>query len=147
MSHTYAQNVIQVVFSTNDQRKAIQREMKPRMWAYTSAICLKLGNLVHAVGGMEDHAHFLIQVPPSMAVAKVVVTIKSNSSKWANEQGCKFAWQQGYGAFSVSGSMVPTVVRYIQNQKAHHKKMSFDVEFLALLKKHGMEFDPQFVFG
>ena len=147
MSHTYAQNVIHVVFSTKDRRKAIQREMQPRMWAYTSAICLKLGILVHAVGGMEDHAHFLIQVPPSMAVARVVLTIKSNSSKWANEQGCKFAWQQGYGAFSVSGSMVPTVVRYIQNQKAHHKKMSFDVEFLALLKKHGMEFDPQFVFG
>ncbi|HXN99499.1 MAG TPA: transposase [Candidatus Acidoferrales bacterium] len=103
--------------------------------------------LVHAVGGMDDHIHFLIQVPPILAVAKAVLTIKSNSSKWANEEGCKFAWQQGYGAFSVSSSMVPAVVRYIQNQSAHHKKMSFDTEFLALLKKHRVEFDPKFVFG
>lgn len=147
MSHTYAQNVIHVVFSTKDRSKVIPREMQPRMWAYTSAICLKLGILVHAVGGMEDHAHFLIQVPSSLAVAKVVLTIKSNSSKWVNQQGCKFAWQQGYGAFSVSSSMVPTVVRYIQNQKAHHRKMSFDAEFVALLKKHSIAFEPTFVFG
>lgn len=147
MSHTYAQNVIHVVFSTKDRRKVIPREMQPRMWAYTSAICLKLGILVHAVNGTDDHIHFLIQVPPSLAVAKAVLAIKSNSSKWANEQGCKFAWQEGYGVFSVSSSMVPSVVRYIQNQPAHHKKMTFDTEFLALLKKHRVEFDPKFVFG
>ena len=73
--------------------------------------------------------------------------IKSNSSRWASEEGHKFAWQQGYGAFSVSSSLVPTVVRYIQNQEAHHRKMSFDAEFIALLRKHGMEFDPKHVFG
>jgi putative transposase len=112
-----------------------------------AGICQKLGILVHAVGGMDDHIHFLIQVPPSLAVAKAILAIKSNSSKWANEEGCKFAWQQGYGAFSVSSSNVPAVVRYIQNQPAHHKKMSFDTEFLALLKKHRVEFDPKFVFG
>jgi REP element-mobilizing transposase RayT len=117
------------------------------MWAYVAGICQKLGILVHAVGGMDDHTHFLIQVPPSLAVAKAVLAIKSNSSKWANGEGCKFAWQQGYGAFSVSSSNVPVVVRYIQNQPAHHKKMSFDAEFLALLKKHGIQFDPKFVFG
>jgi putative transposase len=147
MSHTYAQNVIHVVFSTKDRRKAISGEFQPRMWAYAAGICKKLGILVHAVGGMEDHIHFLIQVPPSLAVAKAVLAIKSNSSRWANEEGHKFAWQQGYGAFSVSSSIVPVVVRYIQNQEAHHRKMGFDTEFLALLKKHGMEFDPNFVFG
>jgi REP-associated tyrosine transposase len=147
MPHTYPQNVIHVVFSTKDRRKSISKELQPRMWAYVAGMCLKLGILVHAIGGTEDHIHLLIQVPPSLAVAKVVLTIKSNSSKWANEQGRKFAWQQGYGAFSVSSSMVPTVVRYIQNQKVHHRKMSFDAEFLALLKKHAIEFDPNFVFG
>ena len=147
MSHTYAQNVIHVVFGTKDRHKAIPQALQPRMWAYVAGICQKLGILVHAVGGMEDHIHLLIQVPPSLAVSKAVLAIKSNSSRWANEEGCKFAWQQGYGAFSVSSSMVPAVVRYIQNQSAHHKKMSFDVEFLALLKKHRVEFDPKFVFG
>jgi putative transposase len=147
MPHTYPQNTIHVVFSTKDRRKSISKELQPRMWAYVAGMCLKLGILVHAIGGTEEHIHLLIQVPPSLAVAKVVLTIKSNFSKWANEQGRKFAWQQGYGAFSVSSSMVPTVVRYIQNQKAHHRKMSFDAEFLALLKKHAIEFDPNFVFG
>jgi putative transposase len=147
MSHTYAQNVIHVVFSTKDRRKAIPQPLQPRMWAYIAGTCQKLGILVYAVGGMDDHIHFLIRVPPSLAVAKAILVVKSNSSKWANEEGCKFAWQQGYGAFSVSSSNVPAVVRYIQNQPAHHKKMSFDVEFLTLLKKHGMEFDPKFVFG
>jgi REP-associated tyrosine transposase len=147
MSHTYAKNVIHVVFSTKDRHKAIPRVLQPRMWAYTAGICQKLEILVHAVGGTDDHIHLLIQVPPSLAVSKAVLAIKSNSSKWANEEGCKFAWQQGYGAFSVSSSMVPAVVRYIQNQSAHHKKMSFNVEFLALLKKHDIEFNPKFVFG
>ena len=117
------------------------------MWAYAAGICHKLGIVVHAVGGVEDHIHFLIQVPPSLAVAKAVLAIKSNSSRWANEEGHKFAWQQGYGTFSVSSSVVPAVVRYIQNQEAHHRKMSFDTEFVALLKKHGVEYDPKFVFG
>jgi putative transposase len=76
-----------------------------------------------------------------------VLVIKSNSSRWANEKGHKFAWQQGYGAFSVSSSLIPDVIQYIQNQEAHHKKISFDTEFLALLKKHRVEFDPKFVFG
>ena len=91
--------------------------------------------------------HFLLQIPPTLAVANAVLAIKSNSSRWASEEGLKFAWQQGYGAFSVSNSNVPAVVRYIQNQEAHHKRMSFDAEFVAFLKKHGIEFDPKYVLG
>jgi REP-associated tyrosine transposase len=147
MSHTYSQNVIHIIFSTKDRRKVILGEFQPRMWAYVAGICKKYEILVHAVGGMEDHIHFLIQVPPALALAKAVLAIKSNSSRWANEEGHTFAWQQGYAAFSVSASIVPAVVRYIQNQEAHHRKMSFDEEFLALLKKHGVEFDSKFVFG
>jgi putative transposase len=147
VSHTYAQNVIHVVFSTKDRRKLMSEEFRPRMWAYTAGICKKFDILAHAVGGMEDHMHLLIQIPPTLAVAKAVLAIKSNSSRWANEEGHKFAWQQGYGAFSVSSSIMPTVIRYIQSQEAHHRRMSFDAEFLALLEKHGMEFDPKYVFG
>ena len=147
MSHTYAQNVIHVVFSTKDRHRTISPEFQPRLWAYVVGVCQKLGILVHAVGGIEDHIHLLIQFPPSVPVAKAILTIKSNSSRWVNEEGHRFAWQQGYGAFSVSHSLVSAVVRYILNQEAHHKKMGFDAEFLVLLKKHGMEFDPKFVFG
>jgi REP element-mobilizing transposase RayT len=117
------------------------------MWAYAAGVCKKLEILVLAVGGMEDHIHLLLRIPPTLALAKAVLAIKSNSSRWASEEGHKFAWQQGYGAFSVSSSIVPTVVRYIENQQAHHRRMSFDAEFIALLKKHRIEFDPKFVFG
>jgi putative transposase len=147
MPHTYAQNVIHVVFSTKDRCKTISKEFQPRMWAYAAGICKNHEILVHAIGGMEDHIHLLIQVPPSLSLANAVNAIKSNSSRWANDQGHKFAWQQGYAAFSVSASIVAAVVRYIQNQEAHHRKMGFDAEFLALLKKHGIEFDSKFVFG
>jgi len=147
MSHTYAQNVIHVIFSTKDRRKTIPAEFQPKLWAYSAGICKNQGIFVHAIGGIEDHVHFLIQLPPVMALAKALLAIKSNSSRWANEGGHKLTWQQGYAAFSVSASNAPAVVRYIQNQEAHHRKMSFEEEFLALLRKHRVEFDPQFVFG
>ena len=90
MSHTYSQNVVHVVFSTKDRRKSISPEFQPRLWAYVAGICQKLDILVHAAGGTEDHIHLLIQVPPSVALAKATLTVKSNSSRWANEQGKKF---------------------------------------------------------
>lgn len=103
--------------------------------------------LVIANGGMEDHVHLLIQLPPALALAKAVLLLKSNSSKWMNERGIKFNWQEGYGAFSVSASNVAAVVRYIENQEMHHRKITYDQEFVTLLKKHKMEFDPKYVLG
>jgi len=147
MSHTYAQNVVHIVFSTKERRAAIPREFQARLWAYMAQVCRQEGMFVHVVGGMADHAHLLIQIPATLSLAKAVSTIKANSSRWAHQQGHRFSWQQGYAAFSVSASVVPTVLRYIQNQEAHHRKMSFEAEFVALLKKHGVEFDPKFVFG
>lgn len=147
MPHTYVQNAVHVVFSTKDRHKLISKELQARMWAYVAGICKKDGIFVHAIGGMEDHSHLLIQIPPTMSLSKVVNTLKSNSSRWANEQDQKFAWQEGYAAFSVSASNVPAVVRYIQNQASHHRKMNFNAELLTLLKKHGVEYDPKFVFG
>ncbi|MGH9745366.1 MAG: IS200/IS605 family transposase [Candidatus Acidiferrales bacterium] len=147
MPHTYAQNVVHVVFSTKDRRKSIPREFLPRMWSYLAGICDNDGIYAHAIGGMEDHVHLLIQIPPVLALAKAVNTLKSNSSKWANKEGCSLAWQNGYAAFSVSASNLSVVVQYIRNQESHHKRMTFDAEFLALLKKHRVPYDPTFVFG
>lgn len=103
--------------------------------------------LVLSNGGIEDHVHLLIQLSATIALAKAVSLLKSNSSSWMSEHGTKFGWQEGYGAFSVSASNLGTVERYIQNQAAHYRKITFEQEFVALLKKHGIEFDPRYVFG
>jgi len=147
MPHTYVQNIVHLVFSTKQRLKLIPHEFQPRMWAYVAGVCKHHAIRVHAVGGMSDHMHALIQIPATMAVAKAVATIKANSSRWANEQGMRYAWQEGYAAFSVSASNVSAVVRYIHDQEAHHKRRAFDQEILALLRRHGVEFDPKFVFG
>jgi len=147
VSHTYAQNVVHVVFSTKARYKAMNNEFRPKLWAYITGICRKLDIYVHSVGGMEDHLHLLIQIPPVLALSRAVATIKANSSRWASEEGRKFAWQEGYAAFSVSESVVPAVIRYIRNQEEHHKKMNFEAELVALLKKHGIEFDAKYVLG
>jgi len=147
MSHSYAQNVVHIVFSTKDRRKAIPAELQPRLWAYTAGISKKYQIFVHAIGGTDDHMHLLIQIPPTLPLSKAILAIKSNSSRWAHDAGHKLAWQEGYGAFSVSASLLPVVARYIENQAEHHKKMTFDSEFLTLLKKHDIQFDPKFVLG
>ena len=147
MSHTYFQNVMHVVFSTKERRKMIPAEMKERLWAYTAGICKRQKVFVHAVGGVEDHIHLLLQFPATIAISEAVKKIKANSSGWTSDEIGKFAWQEGYGAFSVSRSNIAAVIRYIQNQEKHHRKMTFEQEFVALLEKHGIEYDPKYVFG
>ncbi len=147
MSHTYSQNHLHVVFSTKERKKLITQQMQPKLWSYMGGIARNHGFLVLCNGGIEDHVHLLIQLPPALALAKAVSLLKSNSSNWMNEHGTRFNWQEGYGAFSVSASNLPTVERYIQNQPAHHRKITFEQEFLALLRKHRIDFDPKYVFG
>jgi REP element-mobilizing transposase RayT len=95
---------------------------------------------------MEDHIHLLVEVPPVLAISKAVALIKSNSSSWMKERRTDFAWQKGYGAFSVSASNLDSVRNYVSNQAAHHKKINFEDEFIQLLKRHGIEFDVRYVF-
>ena len=121
--------------------------MKERLWSYTAGICKRQKVFVHEIGGVEDHIHLLLQFPATIAVADAIRTIKTNSSGWMSDQIGKFAWQEGYGAFSVSKSNMPAVIRYIQNQERHHRKMTFEDEFIGLLERHGIEYDPKYVFG
>ncbi len=144
MSHTYIEMAAHLVFSTKERRKLIPRTMQPRMWAYLAGICKKERIFVHEIGGMDDHIHMLIQIPCALSLADAVQTIKIGSSQW---MGKDFAWQRGFGAFAVSASNVAAVVRYIRNQEAHHKKMTYEEEFIALLEKHGVKYDPRYVFG
>jgi REP element-mobilizing transposase RayT len=102
-----------------------------------------------AIGGTNDHVHALLSLPGMMSFAKAVQLIKGGSSKWINDAvptQKKFEWQEGYGAFSVSASQVPKTIAYINNQKEHHRKKTFQEESLELLTKHGIEYDQRYVF-
>ena len=147
MAHSYSRNHIHLIFSTKERRNSIPKESQARLWAYIAGICKNYEMIQIAVGGTENHVHALFHLPPKLSLAKAVQLLKGNSSKWMGEQGIDFAWQEGYGAFSVSSSNLDHVTRYIRNQDAHHRKFSFEKEFRALLKKHGADYDPQHIYG
>lgn len=146
MSHSYSQNHVHLVFSTKGRQKLIAKALQRRLWAYMAGVFKSYAILVFAIGGMDDHVHALFRLPPTITLARAVSLLKANSSRWMSEQGTRFTWQKGYGAFSVSSSNVSAVIKYIDNQETHHRKMSFEQEFIALLNRHGVQCDPKTIF-
>ena len=125
----------------------IPAEMLPELSRYFAGIGRNHGISVLAAGGTSNHSHLLIVVPPDMAVAKAVQVLKANSSRWLHEHGLVFAWQEGYGAFSVSGSNKDAVKNYIEHQAEHHRKRTFEGEFETLVRKSGLPLDLNDGFG
>jgi putative transposase len=147
MSHAYVANFAHCVFSTKDRQDSIPIELQPRLWAYLIGIAKNLQIAIIAVGGMPNHIHLLIAAPPAMALSVAIQRLKANSSRWMGEQGLTFEWQKGYAAFSVSPSLVETVTNYIRNQERHHRVRNFEEEFVALLKKSGINYDAEQLFA
>lgn len=148
MSHTYSAVRVHVVFSTKGRARVIPEDMQPRLWAYIAETAKNRAVCVLAINGFDDHAHLLIAPPPTVALSKIVQELKAISSKWMGEMGHpRFAWQQGFAAFSVSESMLSTVAAYIRTQREHHARHTFEAEFLTLLRRNGVPYDPKFVFG
>jgi putative transposase len=148
MSHTYTANLLHVVFSTKQRHDLIPSALQPRLWAHMAEIGRNRAIHILAVGGIANHAHALLSLPPVMPLAKAAQALKGISSKWMNEIGRGgFAWQEGYAAFSVSRSQMSSVINYVNSQPEHHRKHSFESKFLSLLTKHGIEYDPKYVFG
>jgi REP element-mobilizing transposase RayT len=147
MGHSYSQNLIHSVYSTEGRRNLITPDLQAALWALKGSIAKEKGIHLVSAGGTANHAHILIALPPIITLAKAVQTIKAYSSRWMSEQGVHFKWQEGYGAFSVSPSQLDTVVNYIRNQAQHHAKRSFEEEFIFLLKSSGVDYDPRYVFG
>ena len=135
MSHTHAANFVHCVFSTKGRRDLISAELQEELYAYLTGIADNLGFKILAAGGTSNHVHLLIGLPPALTLAEVVQKLKANSSRWLGENGMPFEWQKGYGAFSVSPSLLPTVLAYVRNQVEHHKKRSFEEEFLLASKE------------
>jgi len=112
-----------------------------------ATILRKHNVITKTVGGLDDHVHLLFQLPAALALSKAVYLVKAFSSKWMKQFVSDFDWQEGYEAFSVSTSHLEAVIKYINNQGSYHKKISYQREFLALLRKHGVKYDPRYVFG
>jgi putative transposase len=148
MSHAFARLHYHLVFSTKERKTYIKTEFKDRLYAYISGIVYNLDGTVEEIGGVEDHVHLLFYSPPKHALADVIKAIKSGSSGWVHETWPEleaFAWQRGYGLFTVSESNADSVREYIRRQEEHHRRMTFQEEFVALLEKHRMQYDLKYL--
>ena len=145
MPHTYSSLLIHCVFSTKERRNLIRNPQL--LWRYIAGIGRAKQIPVVAAGGTGNHVHLLLDLPPTMQVAQAMQVLKGNSAHWLNSPNSPFAWQQGYGAFAIGESQRGTVMRYIATQEEHHKKWSFEQEFVTILRKYGIEYDQRFVFG
>jgi len=136
MSNTYTALYAHIVFSTKNRQRTIIPIVKTRLHSYLGGISRNLGATALAIGGVEDHVHLLLRYPSRIPLSDLVCRIKANSTKWLHEtfpDRSRFAWQNGYSAFSVSDSRVAAVVRYIAHQDEHHRRVSFPAEIEHLI--------------
>jgi putative transposase len=148
VAHTFTDLLTHAVFSTSGRAPFLSEAIRFDVHAYIGGILRELRAVPIAIGGTADHVHLLARMPAELAVADCLRVVKTNSSRWLKEkwpEKRRFAWQRGYGAFSVSESRKGDVTRYIQNQERHHRRISFQEEFLALLKNHGVDFDEEYL--
>jgi REP element-mobilizing transposase RayT len=149
MSHTYTNILIHALFSTEDRQPSLTAEIRDEVFRYLGGTINELGGQSMLVNGPRDHVHMLFVQPRTLSIADLMAKVKANSSGWAKDRWPNlrhFRWQTGYAAFSVSKSHVDQVKRYLQNQEEHHRKISFIEEVVAFLDKHGVEYDPRYVF-
>lgn len=150
MPQSLSINLIHLVYSTHEREPWIDSAIQSRLWAYTATVLNQQDCPAFKVGGVADHVHILFNLSKNQRLTDVVRDVKAASSRWMKEQGAQyrdFAWQRGYGSFSVSPSNKARVCAYIEKQADHHRKVTFYDEFRALMKKHGIEWDERYVWG
>lgn len=146
--HTYVSNLVHCVFSTKNRERSIGADLQPKLWAYLGGIARNNGFKALAIGGTDDHVHMLLSLPANVPISFAMQLIKGGSSKWVHETHDRnFAWQEAYGAFTVGISQEHATIAYINSQADHHKRVDFRAEFLAFLKKHKIDYDPNYVLG
>src|ERR1039457_2544850 len=145
---SYISSYFHCVFSTKERSPLIKPELRDWLWPFLGGITRQNKMKAIEIAGVEDHVHILLSLPSTMAISKMLQLIKGGSSKWIHEtfpEHRLFAWQEEYGAFSVSVSQLDKTIECIKGQEAHHRKMTFQEEFLALLKKHRIEYDERYL--
>ena len=148
MSQSLVKNAVHLVFSTKDRRKFLRDKEREQLHCYITGILKNKRSPLLEINSVGDHIHILYTQSKNVALAKIVEQVKSSSSGWLKEQHrayCGFAWQAGYGAFSVSHSHIDVVRKYIGSQEEHHGKEDFQTEFRRFCKKNGVPVDERYV--
>ena len=149
MANTFTSLHYHVIFSTTNREPWIRPDIESRVWSYLGGIARENDMKAILIGGIENHIHLLLGLPPTVAVSKAVQLIKGGSSAWLKDTfpwARGFGWQDGYGAFTVSKSLVPEAENYIRNQREHHRVKTFEEEYRAVLEKHEIRFEERYLF-
>ncbi len=145
---SYVSSYYHCVFSTKERRPLIPPSLRERLWPYLGGIAREHRMTAIEIGGVPDHVHILLSLPSTLAIATALQLIKGGSSKWVHDtfpEHRRFRWQVKYGAFGVSVSQLEKIIQYIKSQEAHHRKMTFQEEFVALLKRHRIAYDERYL--
>ena len=145
---THQQLLYHVVFSTKHRKRTLANGFREEVFTYMAATCRELAGYALIVGGYFNHVHLLVRIPTKTAVADFVRQLKANTSKHINQTKrivTKFSWQEGYGAFTVSVSNKDLIYQYIENQMQHHTRVTFENEYVGLLKEHQIDYDERYL--
>ena len=148
MGQSLVKNYVHITFSTKNRVPLISEEIEKELYSYIGGICKNLECYPIKVGGFYDHVHILTSLSKKIALMVLLEKLKANSSKWIKTKSDslkKFYWQNGYGAFSVNPYEIDKVISYIENQKEHHRKETFQDEYRAILKKYNVEYEEKYI--
>ena len=148
MAQSLSQVVLHIIFSTKNRSPLLTDDIIGEMHRYLATATRDQGWECYRVGGVADHVHLLVRQPRAEKLSAFIGHIKRNSSKWIHGKGGEFegfAWQDGYGAFSIGYSQIESVIKYIDNQKEHHRKLSFQEEYRLVLQKYNISFEEKYV--
>ena len=148
MPQSLAFLLIHIVFSTKNRAPVLDAAVRPALHAYLATVARNMDCECYRAGGVDDHVHLAIRLSRIVTVAKLVEELKTSSSKWLKTQSpalATFAWQRGYGAFSVRPSGLDALRHYIDTQEEHHRKRTFQEEYRTFLTQYGIEYDERYV--
>ena len=140
--------IVHLVFSTKDRHPFINASIKPSLHAYLATVARNAGCECYRAGGVTDHVHLAVRLSRTLTIAKLIEELKTSSSSWIKTQGndlANFAWQRGYGSFSVAPDAINPLIAYIDHQEEHHRTQTFKEEYRSFLVEYGIEFDERYV--
>jgi putative transposase len=148
MADSYSSLYYHIVFSTKHREPWIRQDIEQQVWSFLGGIADRYGMTPLRIGGLEDHLHVVVAIPPTLTVSRAVQMIKGGSSRWIRTTFPDldaFGWQDGYGAFTVSKSQLPATITYVEQQRERHQTWSFQQEYRTLLERHGIQYNERYL--